>query len=133
MGWKFYGHAAIFGTPDVDGDVFATSCFNVFLLNPNHLATPMLNAHDPAQRVGRWLRMHQDGFGLFVVGEIYDDLDALTPPYPGLSVKTINSQGSSIPNVWGGKLYREVGIEEISLVIPPKHPAARIFGPWALG
>ena len=28
--------------------------------------------------------------------------------------------------------YRPVsgGVEEISLVIPPEHPAARIFGPW---
>src|SRR5262245_26841789 len=130
MGWKFYGHAAVFSTPNTDGDVFAPSCFNSFLAYPKHLAIPMLNAHDPAQPVGRWLRMHQDGFGLFVIGELYDNLGALKPPYPGLSVKMVNSQGSAIPNVWGGKMWRETGIEEISLVIPPEHPAARVFGPW---
>jgi hypothetical protein len=130
MGWRFYGHAAVFGTPDVDGNVFAPSCFNAFLQNPKHLAIPMLNAHDPEHHVGRWLRMHQDGFGLFVVGELFDDLGALASPYAGLSVKTINAQRSAIPNVWGGKLCLTTGIEEISLVIPPEHPAARIFGSW---
>jgi uncharacterized protein len=130
MGWTFYGHAAVFSTPNVDGDVLAPSCFNVFLREPNHLSIPMLNAHDPGQPVGRWLRMHQDGFGLFVIGELYDNLGALTPPYPGLSVTLIKPQAAAIPNVWGGKLWQETGLEEISLVIPPKHPGARIFGPW---
>jgi uncharacterized protein len=129
MGWKFYGHAAVFGVPDRQSDVFAPSCFDDFLRDPSHLSIPLLNGHEPAQRIGRWVRMHQDGFGLFVIGELNDGLQALMPPFPGLSIKPVRAQGSST-NVWGGKLVRQTAIQEISIVTEPSNFAARIMGAW---
>ena len=130
MGWKLYGHAAVFGYPDTDGDIFAPGCFSDFLANADYLSIPMLNGHDANLKMGKWVRMHQDGFGLFVIGELDDNLPALTPPYPGLSIKPVKSQGSPFSNAWGGKLCRTTWIEEISILTVPANPAARVMGPW---
>ncbi len=126
---EIYGHACVFNVPDNARDVFAPSCFDDFLRDSNHLSVPMLNNHDHSATIGRWLRFHQDGFGLFVVGELDSD-SPLAFPYPGLSIKPIRCQGSPNPNVWGGKLCRQAWIEEISLVEMPTNPAARVIGPW---
>ena len=123
MGWKFYGHAAIFNTPDKDGSVFASSCFSEFLNRADYLSIPMLNAHTPEMRLGRWVRMHQDGYGLFVIGELNDNLKPLTAPFPGLSIAPANTFGSRFPSVWGGQLIRSTWIAEISLVGEPAHQA----------
>jgi len=130
MGWKFFGYAAVYGSPDRDRDIFAQGCFTGFLLRPEHLEIPMLNAHDAGKPIGRWLKMVEDGYGLLVFGELNDGLGSLPAPYPGLSVKPVNAQGSPHPNPWGGKLCRLADIKEISLVTDPAHHGARILGPW---
>lgn len=130
MGWKFYGYAAVYGSPDRDRDIFAQGCFTAFLHKPDHLQIPILNGHVPSTPIGRWIKMVEDGFGLFVIGELDDSLDPIPAPYPGLSVKPINAQGSPYPNPWGGKLCRFAELEEISIVVDPAHHAARIMGPW---
>jgi hypothetical protein len=129
MGWKFFGYAAVFGSPDRDNDVFASGCFGEFLQKPDHLSIPMLNGHVPELSIGHWKMMAEDGFGLLVHGEFNDELVGLSPPYPGLSVKVINAQGSNSNN-WGGKLARRADIQEISVVASPAHPNARILGTW---
>jgi uncharacterized protein len=128
MGWQFYGHASVFGAPDLQGDVFVQGCFRNWLANPAHINIPMLNGHDPNLRIGRWVRMHEDGYGLFVIGELNDGL----PPCigVGLSITPVNSQGSAIPSVWGGSLCRVTDIAEISIVTAPSNLGARIMGAW---
>ena len=107
MGWKFFGYAAVFGSPDRDLDLFVHGCFTGFLSTRRHLSIPMMNGHDPSQPIlGKWISMFEDGFGLFVIGELNDELGALEPPYPGLSVTPVNAKGSPHPNIWGGKLCR---------------------------
>jgi phage head maturation protease len=91
---------------------------------------PLYNAHEKQAVIGRWLRMHEDGYGLFVIGELNEDLPPLTNPYPGLSIGPVRSVGSPLPNVYGGKLVRWTALEEISLVLVPAHPGARVYGPW---
>jgi HK97 family phage prohead protease len=131
MGWKFFGYAAVFGSPDRDKDVFAHGCFGEFLITSDHLTIPMLNGHVAGRSIGRWLKMMEDGFGLLVIGELNDELPALQPPYPGLSINPINANGPRIPNIWGGKLCRWTDIKEISLVSEPAHQGARVIGAWA--
>jgi len=126
---KFYGYAAVYGSPDRDRDVFAQGCFTGFLQTPNHLNIPMLNGH-AGQPIGRWLKMIEDGFGLLVIGELNEGLTLPSQPFPGLSVTAINAQGSSFPNPWGGKLCRSADLAEISIVEAPAHHGARILGPW---
>src|SRR5690348_5301803 len=126
MGWKFYGHAAVFGYPDDQGDVFCPGAFSEFLHKADFLSIPMLNAHEPSQQIGRWLHMHQDVFGLFVIGELVEQGPLPGPPWPGLSIKPIRTKGSSYRNPVGGALCRITWIEEISLVLQPANPACRI-------
>jgi hypothetical protein len=73
--------------------------------------------------------MHQDGFGLFVIGELDSDTP-LRVPFPGLSIDPIKSEGSPHPTIWGGKLCRVTWIKEISIVAVPANTAARIIGAW---
>jgi phage head maturation protease len=130
MGWKFYGYAAVYGSPDRDRDIFAQGCFTGFLRTPDHLNIPMLNGHAGAP-IGRWHRMIEDGFGLLVFGELNEDLGSLQAPFPGLSVTVTNAQGSPHPNPWGGQLCRFADLTEISIVESPAHHGARILGPWS--
>lgn len=136
MGWRFFGYAAVYGSPGTDGDVFVHHCFAGFLKSPHHLSIPMLNGHQ-GPTIGRWLRMVETGYGLLVWGELIADQtpDVLTVDPParepiGLSVTPVNAQGSEIPNCWGGRTCRTADLAEISLVAHPTHPAARILGEW---
>ncbi len=137
MGWKFYGYAAVYGTPGTDGDVFTHHCFAEFLQTPGHLSIPMLNAHTP-QIIGRWLRFVETGHGLLVWGETSGeappDPSLVDPParYPlGLSVTPINAKGPAIKNCWGGNTCRIADLAEISIVGHPVNPGARILGEWS--
>ncbi len=127
MGYVFYGHAAVFGYPDKDRDIMCPGAFTDFLASGKHLEIPMLNNHQPDLVIGRWIRMHQDGFGLFVIGEVNG---GLAEPFSGISIGPLNAQGSPNPNTFGGKLVRSCALSEISLVAEPAHPACRILGPW---
>lgn len=128
MGWRFYGYACVYGSADLDGDVFTHHCFAEFLRWPGHLSVPMLNAHTPIT-VGHWTRMAEDSFGLMVWGELLQVEPV--PPNTGLSVTVRNAQGpdpSLYPSYAGGKICRWAELEEISLVTHPRHPDARILG-----
>jgi hypothetical protein len=127
MSWKFYGHAAVFGVPDTVGDIICPGAFTEFLSTEGHLEIPILNGHEQNQAVGKLLHIHQDAFGLFIVGEL---VAPLPPPYAGLSIGPTNSQGSPYPNAYGGKLIRVCHLNEISIVITPTNPVCRILGPW---
>lgn len=128
MGWKFYGYACVYEAADLDGDVFTHHCFAEFLRQPNHLAIPMLNAHDKSDVVGRWTRMVEDSYGLKVWGELFQGPVA---PNTGLSVSAINAKGPDprlFPSSAGGKICRSADLAEISLVTDPRQPGARILG-----
>jgi hypothetical protein len=128
MSIKFYGYASAYSIPDKDCDVFVPGCFTAFLEKPEHLSIPMRNGHDLSQpSMGRWLKMSDTGFGLLVFGEMNEGF-SLPKPYPGLSIRPENSQGSAHKTLWGGKLCRVTDIAEISLVESPAHVFARVLG-----
>ena len=66
----FSGYASLFGVADLSGDVVAPGAFRVSLQRRGAAGVRMLWQHDPAEPIGRWLSIEEDGKGLRVVGEL---------------------------------------------------------------
>jgi len=92
----------------------------------------MLWQHDPAQPIGVWDELHEDGRGLWVKGRILDAVEkgreaaALigAGAIDGLSIgyRTIRASKSDK----GQRLLSEVDLWEVSLVTFPMLPQARV-------
>jgi hypothetical protein len=65
----FTGYAALFGVPDLAGDMIEPGAF-VEAIEKHGDQIKMLFAHNSAEPIGRWLDMHEDDKGLFVRGEL---------------------------------------------------------------
>lgn len=64
------GYAAVFGAPDLSGDIIERGAFEQSLKDIPFNRVRCLYAHDPDQPIGRWVDVREDDFGLFVEGEI---------------------------------------------------------------
>ena len=62
------GYAALFGRPDLSGDVIEPGAFLASLVRRGASGVRMLWHHDPARPVGRWTAIREDRTGLFVEG-----------------------------------------------------------------
>ncbi|QPC41998.1 HK97 family phage prohead protease [Kaustia mangrovi] len=129
----FEGYASLFGTPDLGGDVVLRGAFQRSLARRPPGAVRMLFQHDPAEPVGVWLAMREDGHGLHVRGRLADgvararELASLIRAggVDGLSIgfRTVTARRRS------GQALRELAaldLWEISIVTFPLHPGARI-------
>jgi HK97 family phage prohead protease len=131
MGWKFFGYASVFKSPDKSRTIFLPGCYSNFLKEPDHLAIPMLNGHQTSERIGRWLKMEEDDFGLLVWGELFYRTRPMDLPFPGISVGFIDAPPLIVPDQldpWHFKMFFSARLSEISLVPDPTHPEARILG-----
>ncbi|MEE2952408.1 MAG: HK97 family phage prohead protease [Pseudomonadota bacterium] len=62
------GYAALFGRPDLSGDVIEPGAFLASLVRRGAGGVRMLWHHDPARPLGRWTAIREDRTGLFVEG-----------------------------------------------------------------
>lgn len=116
------GYASVFGIADRTGDVVRAGAFARTLRGE---IPPMLVQHQSGASGGRWVRVIEDGTGLFVRGLIE------TPTAAALIRSGLN--GLSIgfrPRLWTprvptGRLLRDVELVEISLVAEPMLAEAR--------
>ncbi|MGB3626534.1 MAG: HK97 family phage prohead protease [Henriciella sp.] len=116
------GYAALFGAPDLSGDVIRAGAFARSLKAG---AAPMLLQHRSGAIAGRWTRLVEDGRGLFVRGLIEAEgarkLVAL-----GLDGLSIGFRARLwTPRVGGGRTLSDVDLVEVSLVAEPMQPLAR--------
>lgn len=116
------GYAAVFGQPDLVGDVIRAGAFSRSLRGG---LPSMLLQHREGALVGRWVRLIETGRGLFVRGLIESD-GAARLARDGLDGLSIGFR----PRVWtdraaGGRLLADVDLVEVSLVAEPMQPAAR--------
>jgi hypothetical protein len=128
----FTGYASLFGETDMGGDVVAPGAFRASLKKRGAHGVRMLFQHDPAQPIGTWLDIAEDGKGLRVVGKLNLDvarareLAALIRDgaLDGLSIgyKTIRS--ARAPG--GARKLLALDLWEISLVTFPMLPGARV-------
>lgn len=116
------GYASLFGVEDLSGDVVRAGAFSSRL---PHADLPMLLQHRPGAQIGRWVRVLEDGRGLFVRGLI-DGKSATWIARTGVDGLSIGFR----PQVWtlrpsGGRTLLKIDLVEVSLVAEPMLPTAR--------
>ena len=116
------GYASLFGVEDLSGDVVRAGAFSGRL----PLAElPMLLQHRSGAQIGRWVRVAEDGRGLFVRGLI-NAKSAAWITRAGMDGLSIGFR----PQVWtlrpsGGRTLSKIDLVEVSLVAEPRLPTAR--------
>jgi len=130
------GYASVFGASDQGGDVVQKGAYTASLkaLSSTGRGVKMLWQHDPAQPIGIWDEVREDGKGLFVKGrflsEIQKGAEALAlvqaGAIDGLSIgyRTVRAE----KNAKGQRLLHELELWEVSLVTFPMLPEARVQG-----
>ena len=116
------GYAALFGVPDMAGDVVRAGAFARSL---SRAPPPMLLQHRAGAIAGRWTRMIEDGRGLYVRGLI-DSASAQHLAGRGVDGLSIGFR----PRLWRPRAGRgrdliEIDLVEVSLVAEPMQPLAR--------
>ncbi|AWN38861.1 HK97 family phage prohead protease [Methylobacterium radiodurans] len=132
------GYASLFGLPDLGRDIVAPGAFAESLRARGAAGVRMLFQHDPAEPVGVWLDIREDGRGLRVAGRLNRavrrarELDALIRQggLDGLSIGFRTRRAA--PDRAGYRHLRAIDLWEISLVTFPLQPEARLDAPLGL-
>ncbi|SEO50545.1 hypothetical protein SAMN04490248_10657 [Salinihabitans flavidus] len=127
------GYASLFGARDQGGDVVQTGAYaqSLAALAKAGRRVKMLWQHDPAQPIGIWDEVREDGKGLWVKGRLLEGVEkgreaaALigAGAIEGLSIgyRTLRSAKTDR----GRRLLTELELWEVSLVTFPMLPSAR--------
>lgn len=133
-GARLEGYASLFGRPDQGGDVVQAGAYarSLKALAASGARVKMLWQHDPAQPIGIWDEVREDGRGLYVKGRLLTDVmrgreaAALIEAgaIDGLSIgyRTRRAQKEA----GGRRLLAELELWEVSLVTFPMLPDARV-------
>ncbi|WP_375466309.1 HK97 family phage prohead protease [uncultured Methylobacterium sp.] len=131
MDGHFTGYASLFGVPDLGRDVVAPGAFADSLRRRGPGGVRMLWQHDPAEPIGRWLSLSEDGRGLRVAGRLNlgvqraREIDALLREggLDGLSIgfRTLQARPRG-----GYRHLHALDLWEVSLVTFPLQPGARV-------
>ena len=128
------GHASLFGVRDQGGDVVAPGAYAASLarLAAKGERIRMLWQHDPAQPIGVWDEVREDGRGLWVSGRLLTEVEKgreaaallAAGAIDGLSIgyRTVRAERDGK----GRRLLRELELWEVSLVTFPMLPEARV-------
>ncbi len=133
-GVKIEGYASYFGKPDRGGDIVQPGAYGASLkaLEAAGRRVKMLWQHDPAQPIGVWDEVREDGRGLYVKGRILTDVEKgreaaaliAAGAIDGLSIgyRTVKARKDDR----GRRLLSELELWEVSLVTFPMLPQARV-------
>ena len=132
------GYAALFGVPDLSGDVVRPGAFSKqdasaakkLIPVPPH-RVKMLHQHAAEAPVGRWTEIREDARGLFVRGEIFTDTGAGADLHRLLAGGALDGLSIGFKPVRAvrtktGRELKEVDLWEVSIVTFPMAPGARI-------
>ena len=131
MDGHFTGYASLFGVPDLGRDTVAPGAFAASLARRGARGVRMLWQHDPAEPIGSWLSLKEDGRGLRVAGRLNlavqraRELDALMRDR-ALDGLSIGFRAVRAVPERGGRRLVTVDLWEVSLVTFPLQPGARI-------
>jgi len=128
------GYASLFGTPDRGGDVVMPGAYAASLaaLAAEGRRVKMLWQHDPAQPIGIWDELREDGRGLWVKGRLLTEVargrEALaliaSGAIDGLSIGYRTRRASR--DGQGRRQLHDLELWEVSLVTFPMLPQARV-------
>ena len=129
-GW-IEGYASLFDVPDQSGDEVAPGAFAAALTRRG-TRIKLLWQHDPAQPIGVWDTVREDGHGLHVRGRLLPDVRAgaeaiallRAGAIDGLSIGFQTIRSARLPD--GRRRLLEVELWEISLVTFPMLIDARV-------
>ena len=121
--WLIEGYASLFGRADSSGDRVRAGAFSQSLAR--RPGVPMLIQHRDGARAGRWVRIVEDGRGLFVRGMV-DSPGARHLIDRGLSGLSIGFRPRmQSERAGGGRDLIIIDLFEISLVHEPMLDGAR--------
>ncbi len=128
------GYASLFGEADQGGDVVLAGAYSASIeaLSRAGQRVKMLWQHDPAQPIGVWDEVREDGRGLWVKGRLLESTQrgreamALIEAgaIDGLSIGYRTQKAGK--NDKGQRLLTELDLWEVSLVTFPMLPEARV-------
>lgn len=138
------GYGSVFSTVDQGGDVVMPGAFKAACekMQSGGRKPKMLWAHDPAQPIGVWETMREDGNGLFLQGRILSKVSKGAEVLELLRAKAIDglSVGYKVLKEEYQKTARgmirelhELDLWETSLVTFPMHPDATVTDVKQLG
>ncbi len=138
---EFEGYGSVFNVVDSLDDVVLPGAFRESLANHAADGTfpAMLLNHNPDQEIGEWQEIREDDRGLFVSGRLWIDGDRPIPAAlqahrsmrkerskMGLSIGFVTKDAERDPEDRGRRLLKAVELWEISPVVFPANPAARV-------
>ncbi|MEY8828057.1 HK97 family phage prohead protease [Sedimentitalea sp. XS_ASV28] len=128
------GYASLFGQVDQGGDVVQKGAYeaSIHALAATGRRVKMLWQHDPAQPIGVWDEVREDGRGLWVKGRLLESTQkgreaaALIEAgaIDGLSIGYRTTKAGKTDK--GQRLLTELELWEVSLVTFPMLPSARV-------
>ena len=131
------GYASVFGARDQGGDAVVAGAYAASLarLAAAGGRVRMLWQHDPAQPIGIWDEVREDGHGLWVKGRLLPDVARAREAaallaagaVEGLSIGYRTKRAEKLPG--GGRRLIELELWEVSLVTFPMLPAAKVAAP----
>ncbi len=129
----FTGYASLFGEVDLGKDRVERGAFLKSLARRGAGGVRMLFQHDPAEPIGTWNVIREDGRGLYVEGALADGVARArevhqlmkTHALDGLSIGFQTVKAKSEPRT-GIRRILEADLWEISVVTFPMLPGARI-------
>nr|WP_248308634.1 HK97 family phage prohead protease [Bosea sp. 124] len=135
----FEGYASLFGIADLGKDVVEPGAFRDSLVRRGPGGVKLLWQHDPAEPIGRWVALAEDGRGLFVRGQLSlavaraREIHALMREgaVDGLSIGFRSEKARTEPRSGLRRLER-VDLWEVSIVTFPMLPQARVTAVKAL-
>jgi HK97 family phage prohead protease len=125
------GYAALFGEPDLSGDVIGKGAFSQQLIPAHRPPVRMLYQHKAECPIGVWNEIREDHRGLLVRGAIFLDSARGSEVHGLLHGGAIDglSIGFKPKRSFrrkGGRLITEAELWEVSIVTFPMAPAARV-------
>jgi HK97 family phage prohead protease len=129
----FEGYASLFGIADLGGDLVMPGAFRESLLRRGAHGVKLLWQHDPAEPLGTWREIGEDGRGLFVRGRLdlavgrAREVNALmkSGAVDGLSIG-FRTQLSRRDEKSGLRRLEKLDLWEVSIVTFPMLPEARV-------
>ena len=133
-GHRIEGYASVFGARDKGGDTVLPGAYTGALarMAARGDKVRMLWQHDPAQPIGIWDEVVEDGHGLRVAGRLLPEVARareacallLAGAVDGLSIGYRTLRAEAVPG--GGRKLIELELWEVSLVTFPMQAEARL-------
>jgi HK97 family phage prohead protease len=133
-GREIAGYASLFGACDQGGDIVEKGAYAASLkrLEGDGRRVKMLWQHDPAEPIGIWDEVREDGQGLFVKGRLLKEVTRAREAAALIEAGAIDGLSIGYRTVratkdgQGRRLLSEVELWEVSLVTFPMLPEARV-------